>query len=181
MRLWLSTLQLQETQEGINITRVCRKLRDAASENYRNDSDRWLNSPQYCLYNVGATVFSLLAQSVTHFFWSRTYERLAYPVLAELGSRLPCIRLSFLDSMSAVEAWHFLYRWLACHSWSNSTWSYWCSSSSLKWNRILPGVDLSHSQKIFLLLESLTLLSLNDKHNPDVISYMSDWTDTTLY
>ena len=66
-----------------------------------------LDSPQYCLCNVRATVFSLLAQNMTHFFWSRTYEGLACLVLVELGSLLSCVCLSFLDSMSVIKAWAF--------------------------------------------------------------------------
>lgn len=94
----------QRSENELNITWIYRKHKKHSFQNLSRDS--WLPGQFPTPQNVGASVFSLLAQNyLTDHKWSRTYERLSYSVLADLSCQLSHIVFFFLGSI-------FVCKWI---------------------------------------------------------------------
>ena len=81
-----------------------------------------LDSPQI-LWHWSIDLKASGPEYLKNILWSSNYEVLAYPVLEELDSQLPCVHLSFLESIY-LQLKHrpFLCPLASMPYWSNSLW-----------------------------------------------------------
>jgi hypothetical protein len=129
----ISLQPCQRFEKGLNITWACRKHKDTASKTIKM-SYIW-QPKQYPKFLITLEHLSLAfcLRTFDRLKWSKNYEGLAYSVLSNLSNHLSCIHLFFLDSILSAYKIRVL-EWLACHTWSNSTWRYRCSSPFWKCN-----------------------------------------------